>query len=308
MASALACLLWALVRSFGLERGHPLVALMAFTPYAALGALVATVLALAVRTWPAAIVAAAALTLLVLAMAPRALGGPEEDGMAAGSSVTVLALNLYEGRADPAAVLSLVDRHDADIVCLSELTPAAVRRLDDEGLGERLPERELAAAPGADGTGIYAKGALQPLPGVVPGIGETPMARARVDLGGGGDWGEVVSVHVRAPTDDAAGERWEAGLEALPAPSEPGAQLLAGDFNATLDHAELRDVLERGYEDAADAAGAGLAPTWPVIAHSSPPLTIDHLLAEEGSTIRSYALAEVPGTDHRGVVAELRLP
>ena len=40
-------------------------------------------------------------------------------------------------------------------------------------------------------------------------------------------------------------------------------RILAGDFNATLDHPELRAVLDRGYVDAADAASGGLKPTWP---------------------------------------------
>ena len=40
-------------------------------------------------------------------------------------------------------------------------------------------------------------------------------------------------------------------------------QILAGDFNATLDHAEFRALLDRGYVDAADAVGDGLTPTWP---------------------------------------------
>ncbi len=38
---------------------------------------------------------------------------------------------------------------------------------------------------------------------------------------------------------------------------------LVGDFNATLDQAALRDVVARGYRDAADVAGKGLEPTFP---------------------------------------------
>ena len=32
-------------------------------------------------------------------------------------------------------------------------------------------------------------------------------------------------------------------------------RILAGDFNATLDHAELRRLIGRGYHDAAEQAG-----------------------------------------------------
>ena len=56
---------------------------------------------------------------------------------------------------------------------------------------------------------------------------------------------------------------------------------LAGDFNATLDHAELRRVLDRGYRDAAEQAGVALRPTWPTGKRILPTLvTIDHVLAD----------------------------
>ena len=54
-------------------------------------------------------------------------------------------------------------------------------------------------------------------------------------------------------------------------------RVLAGDFNATLDHAVFRDVLRLGYADAALQVGQALTPTW------GPPgrravLTLDHVL------------------------------
>ena len=38
--------------------------------------------------------------------------------------------------------------------------------------------------------------------------------------------------------------------------------ILAGDFNATADHAQFRQLLKLGYRDAATEAGRGLIPTW----------------------------------------------
>ena len=52
------------------------------------------------------------------------------------------------------------------------------------------------------------------------------------------------------PPSPSGGRR----IEALP--SGDG-RILAGDFNATFDHPEFRALLDRGYVDAADAAGAG---------------------------------------------------
>ena len=42
-------------------------------------------------------------------------------------------------------------------------------------------------------------------------------------------------------------------------------RLLVGDFNATLDHAALRRLLDTGYRDAASVVGQGMTPTcWPI--------------------------------------------
>ena len=73
-------------------------------------------------------------------------------------------------------------------------------------------------------------------------------------------------------------------LRALP-PATPDGRLriLAGDFNATLDHAELRRILDTGYQDAAAQVGAGLHGTWPRDRAFPPPVTIDHVLADDAS-------------------------
>jgi hypothetical protein len=66
----------------------------------------------------------------------------------------------------------------------------------------------------------------------------------------------AVAVHTNPPATSPAQVRsWEQDLAALPAP-EPGVlRVLAGDFNATLDHVAFRTLLDRGYVDAARAAG-----------------------------------------------------
>ena len=62
----------------------------------------------------------------------------------------------------------------------------------------------------------------------------------------------------------AAVPLWTADLRDEPA-ADPAnrATILAGDFNATLDHVELRRLLGTGYRDAAASLGRGLTPTWP---------------------------------------------
>jgi endonuclease/exonuclease/phosphatase (EEP) superfamily protein YafD len=84
-------------------------------------------------------------------------------------------------------------------------------------------------------------------------------------------------------------------------------RVLAGDFNATLDHATLRRLIGRGYADAADRAGRGLVPTWG-LGQSRPPLTIDHVLLDRRCAVQSVQIHDLPGSDHRALFARLRLP
>ena len=83
---------------------------------------------------------------------------------------------------------------------------------------------------------------------------------------------------------------------------------MAGDFNATLDHPELRDLLDRGYTDAADAVGKGLVWTWPALKLRAPPLTIDHVLVDRRVRVERVTVVRIPKSDHRAVIAVLRLP
>jgi endonuclease/exonuclease/phosphatase (EEP) superfamily protein YafD len=123
-------------------------------------------------------------------------------------------------------------------------------------------------------------------------------ARLRVD---------VVSVHPYPPSGPKAVSDWTDALRSLPAAGTGPLGVLAGDFNATLDHDELRRVLERGWFDAADATGEGLTPTWPVGELLPPPVTIDHVLIDERAGVREYEVLDLRGSDHRPVYAEVAL-
>jgi endonuclease/exonuclease/phosphatase family metal-dependent hydrolase len=91
--------------------------------------------------------------------------------------------------------------------------------------------------------------------------------------------------------------------------ADGGLRVLAGDFNATLDHSLVGDLLGSGYHDAADATGNGLTATWPQQGWKPVPgVTIDHVLADSRMAIRAFGVHALPDTDHRPVFAELGLP
>jgi endonuclease/exonuclease/phosphatase (EEP) superfamily protein YafD len=98
-------------------------------------------------------------------------------------------------------------------------------------------------------------------------------------------------------------------MRELPGSGDGGLRILAGDFNATLDHDELRRLIGRGYRDAAEQAGSGLRMTWPTDKSPLPAMVaIDHVLADRRIRVAGARTVAIPGSDHRGVLADLVLP
>ncbi|MEU8246121.1 endonuclease/exonuclease/phosphatase family protein [Nonomuraea sp. NPDC048916] len=293
--------LWAVIRVGGLEQGSFLTQLMTLTPLAVvLSAL--TALLLVFRNRPAACVALAACVAFTATVAPRAFGGPA--AAPEGSPLRVLTVNLF-GRADAASVVDLVRRYDPDVFSALELTPRAVTALDAAGLDTLMPHRVLEADFGATGSGLFAKHPLTALDGLFTPIGHN-MPAATISLPGG-PAAQIVAVHPNPPLGRMTAE-WYAALDAFPPASDEVVRVLAGDFNASLDHRALRDLLDRGYHDAAERAGKGLVPTWPNGRWMPPLITIDHILTDRRAGVARVEILDVPRTDHRGVFAELRLP
>ena len=298
--------LWALARALALDGGHPLVAAISFTPWAAAAAIVPVLVALAAREWIVAAVAALALAALAAAVMPRALDGPQLARPGdEGRPLVVMSANLFFGEADARELMRLVREHDVDVLSLQELTPEAVTRLDAAGARTVLPARVLHPGPKANGSGLMARRPLRRTAAPEPeGPGQLQAALA---LPGGRELG-LVAVHPFPPLSTESVRKWQDVLRALPGPARRGRpQVLAGDFNATLDHRELRRLLDRGYADAADATGDGLRPTFPA-GRTLGAIAIDHVLVPGAVRVRRVGTHEVRGSDHRALIAELLLP
>ena len=303
IAVAAPWVMWALVRTLGLDGGAITVQALAFTPYAALTSPLPVLAALLLRRRLTAAVAGAAVVALALAVTPRALagGGPP----ARGPRLTVMTANLYVGRGDARTIVDLVRRYDVDVLNLEELTPAELARLDAAGIASALPHRVAEPLPGASGAAVLARAPLAPL--ASPHAGANPQPAARLMLEGSPPVA-VTAVHPAPPVSGAREDGWSDALGALPGAEAARLRILAGDFNATLDHRALRGVLGRGYADAADRAGAGLRPTWPALPRRALPITIDHVLIDRRIRVETVHIVKVPGSDHLGCVVELRLP
>jgi len=294
---ALPWLAWAAIRLGGLERGFLLVAAMAFTPYAAATAWIPVVVALVLRRRLVALAALVACVALAVVVVPRAFGGSEES-LRVGRPLSVMSANIRRGEADPSALVELARRHDVEVLSVQELTPDAVPRLDAAGLRELFPHRILDARAGARGSGLLSRHPLRDArPSPPPG---PAMPEATVLVPGAMPvWAKAV--HPVAPGTGGTW-RWERDLNGMPDATPDGPlRMLVGDFNATLDHEELRQVLDTGYLDGADATGNGLRPTYKGI-------QIDRLLVDRRARVTALAFHDLPRSDHDALTATVSLP
>lgn len=291
------------VRLGGLEAGALLVPLVSLTPYFALAALVVLGLVIIARNRVAIVIMLAVCVCLAWCVVPRAVSG---TAAATGRPFRVLTANLAGGRGDAGTIVDLARRLNVDVLSLQELTWLERDRLEAAGLAKLLPYQVVQPENwGADGSGVYARLPLRERTGVFQPVGHH-MPVVEVALPGGSAV-QVVVVHPVAPVPSTVAE-WEAGVATLPpaAPATGLPRILAGDFNASLDHAVFRRLLATGYTDAAASTGQGLAPTWGP-RRLPPLLTLDHVLTDSRAGAAGVHVYDIPGSDHRAVFADLRV-
>ncbi len=299
---------WAAARLAAADRFRPLervaVPLLALTPQVTVGAGLAALLLRGKRTSATAALAGAALAAVVV---PRAI--PRRQLYASGPVLRVLTFNLFSGGAAGGRLVELVRRTDADVLFLQELTEEAASTLKRAGLNELLPNEMLdVSGYRYRGSGIYSRYPLHAGLTIGPSFASQPTARLELPSGRSV---QLVCVHPHPPMPPwhgPAAPRWRMELAALPPPGDIPV-VLAGDYNATLDHAEFRRLLRLGHLDAARQVGHGLTPTWGPEPHGRPPLLpFDHVLVDPRCAVLATSTHRLPGSDHRALYAEFRLP
>jgi endonuclease/exonuclease/phosphatase (EEP) superfamily protein YafD len=235
------------------------------------------------------------------------LGSPTAAAAGDQEPITVMSSNLRFGEGDTARVVELVLANDVDVLVLQEVTPQALAGLQSAGLEDVLPDSAGAAEPGTDGTMVFSTMKLARVKRLDTGFGSWQMVLRTAD-------GPVrlLAVHPRPPMGDA--RQWRADHLVLRAAAREidGPALVVGDFNATMDHAPMRELVGRGYDDAATEANAQWQPTWPAAGEVSrlgiavpSLLPIDHVLARGGLRAVRTETVTVPETDHRALLAVL---
>ena len=117
----------------------------------------------------------------------------------------------------------------------------------------------------------------------------------------------IVAVHAVAPRIDAM-ERWQSDLSWIADQCPQGDFIIAGDFNATIDHMASLGVGggDVGYcRDAASQTGTGLTATWPAEYPELVGAPIDHVMASQNWEPTGSLVLDAAGSDHRALVVQL---
>jgi endonuclease/exonuclease/phosphatase (EEP) superfamily protein YafD len=284
------------------QRGFLLLGLAAFAGYSPYAVVLVAVGCLVVRRWRTAAVVGAVALAQGLVLAPAYV----PDRTPAGERLVVMTSNLYFGRASAADVVRAVREHRVDVLGVEELTPAAVEGLRAAGLERLLPYSVLEAAPTSTGAGLWSRHPVQRLE---PWSSSFRSAAAEVVVGG-----EHVVVRVLHPPPPGRSDAptWERNYDGFVAAAgrEQTAlpELLIGDFNASVHHRRLRDLMGRRWRDAGEVAGSGLVRTWGPWLDRLHVLDPDHVLVDRGVGVGDHETVHVAGSDHLAVVTEVVLP
>jgi len=288
---------------------HVVMFAAALSPYLMTAAVASVVLFVLSRRWMLAIAATAAMIAGIAVELP--LFTSERTDHAAGAvALRVMTANLYFGQADASSLVATANA-SADVLAVQELTPESVRRLSTAGLDKSFPYRALDARSGASGIGLWSRFPITESKRIDDYHLATVSARIRVE---GVEFDPTLLVaHMSGPWPQPIDDwRWDMGhmqgtMSDLAKSVGAGCAIVAGDFNSTPDMREFRSLLQNGFQDASQQAGAGLNRTFPADIRIPPLIAIDHVLTFQ-CTATSAETARLPGSDHRGLISRLEIP
>jgi endonuclease/exonuclease/phosphatase family metal-dependent hydrolase len=229
-----------------------------------------------------------------------------------GAPIRILTANLFSGRADPSALVDLVEALEADVVCVQELGPRLAGPLSRVRPGGHLGPNDFDR-----GLGIACRHDAEvrqiPLPkrdGWVARLSPTSWPQIAEPI-------EIVNVHIMAPhtypyfprTHTRKGQL--AALLRFLDMDRNVPRAILGDFNASPIWPVYRRMAERLTDSvvAHGRGGSGAKPTWPHL----PAIglrglfRIDHCFLSK-LDVRDVQVVSVPGSDHLALCVDVSMP
>jgi len=234
---------------------------------------------------------------------------PASIAQPGGDDVSVVSLNLLYRNKRHSAVRDYLERSNADVLVLSELTPQWVREL--QPVTKRYPYWMSVDRRSPWGLGVFSRYPLLDAHAADLGVRGSVNVVATVALPGGNV--QLIAVHLVSPTrpnHTIRRNRQLAELASLLGPPKATGdgtrtpRLLIGDMNLTPFSPFFADFLEQtGMEDARRVHGLhGTWPTWALPLQ----IAIDHCISDPGLDVTRVARGPAVGSDHYPLEITLR--
>ncbi|MBC7761184.1 MAG: endonuclease/exonuclease/phosphatase family protein [Candidatus Saccharibacteria bacterium] len=247
-------------------------------------------------------------------LASRGFGDTSQPARAA-TDLTVMSWNTLGDAPGPTAIARLAIDSDADIVSLPETTEETAKAVAVLMTAAGLPMISHTVAHGlvskARSTSVLISTALGAYH-LDTAAGSTLTLPSLVMVPDSGAGPRIVAVHAVAPLLSELAN-WDADLRWLAGACRSGNVILAGDFNATLDHlaglGSAPSATLGACTDAAVQAKSGAMGSWPTGVPALLGAPIDHVMATNNWAVVGVRVVENldgAGSDHRPIVARLR--
>ncbi|MEU9088772.1 endonuclease/exonuclease/phosphatase family protein [Streptomyces sp. NPDC048428] len=290
-------------RAAGADGPTPVPQALAFLPWLLVPGAAGLGLA-ALARWRGGLVwATVALALTVWFVRPYGPGTTGSHGPVV-ARLDVLTSNVEFGDATD-ALIATVRREEPDVVFVQECDFACADALAARVPAASYPYRDVVRLDGSLGSAILSRYPLRPA-GRIDGAMAMPGSVAVVA-------GRNVRLQLAHPMPPVPGGvhvwRRELGrIHDLAAAVRAEPVVMAGDFNASQDHAAFRAVLDAGgLHDSARLAGSSRAYSWPADRTTPLRAQIDHVLVSEEFSVRSARFLRLANTDHRALLVALEL-
>jgi endonuclease/exonuclease/phosphatase (EEP) superfamily protein YafD len=231
--------------------------------------------------------------------------GGERHHAEDGDRLQLLSANLLHLNRRPQAAARAIAALRADVIITVETAEDALDALGEELAGHDLVG--LGDGPRGEMVAVWIRHgiAYRPISVELPDGSQLPGILTPVN----GIETQIVGVHLYAPVNTACRDLWDAELVALRrwAEAQSTEVVLAGDFNAALNHSGMRE-LAATLPDAARSLGRGMLRTWPArgFRHGRgrciPIFGLDHVLISRGLAPANLETHLFPGADHLGLL------